>query len=89
MMCVQDQVKEVIFSGASLTSPPTCRSWSPIGRSQLCYLCQRKICHYATSHFPLGVTNEEVLPTPIKLNFWRRCRGRKHESFLVNLRAIK
>ena len=41
------------------TLPPSCGSWSPTGRSQLWYLCQRKLAAAPHLNLPLGVTNEE------------------------------
>src|SRR3954470_21964408 len=48
---------------------PTCISWRPIGRYSTLASLLRETCCYATSHLPLGVTNEgreNYLPHCIK-----------------------
>src|SRR4051812_40127702 len=40
------------------TLPPTCISWSPTGRYSTLASLLRETCCYATSHLPLGITNE-------------------------------
>ena len=44
--------------------PPTCRLWNPIGLiTSISSL--REFCCYVHHNLPLGVTNEEVLSTPM------------------------
>ena len=46
--------------------PPSCSSWNPTGLITL-VSSPREICCYLHHNLPLGVTNEEVLSTPISM----------------------
>src|ERR1041385_5631235 len=57
LLCVQVQEKQVIFNGASLAEPPTCRSWSPTGSILYLSIFAKGNCRCLHLNLSLCVTN--------------------------------